>query len=339
MMPLLHHSLPFQRRKADMPCWNVLSEEEGQRLDRILARLMPGVGLRGRRRACSSNMVAVNGRVARESLKVRAGDRVELFSSPFLSLPKERNSVSELPKVLEIHPHFAFVYKPAGLHTLSLAGRPNANLEQFLPNLLNISGAKLLNRLDYPTSGIVITSLDRQGESLYRQEENLGRVKKVYLALLEGLLQHPVLADMPLDGNGRERVRILPGRVDPLRQTRIRPLAWFNTSELSLLTSEFTAQNEKIPSELTLAECSITKGSRHQIRAHCATLGFPLMGDRRYGSSLYPKDPAHERFFLHNALVIFKDFSIHANAPWVSLLEKNFASCSKRMEKWRASFL
>lgn len=334
-MTLTKPSSSFQRKEADRFFWEVLPEEEGQRLDHVLERLMPEVGLRGRRRACSLNLVMVNGLPRKESFKVRTGDRVEiapsLLSSPYL----EKQDFSENPRVLKRYPSLAFLYKPAGLHSVSLAGRPEPCLEQFLSRLLKTPGAKLLNRLDFPTSGIVAAALNSQGEALYHREEDLGHVKKYYLALLEGKFPQTTLADIPLDGNGREKVRILPGCCDdPLRQTTITPLAWLKSAEFPLLRAQFSVQREAPPSILTLACCSIKKGARHQIRAHCAALGFPLAGDRRYGACFCPKDSTQERFFLHNTLLVFPDMRIHAEAPWLSLLEKESKECARRIKEW-----
>lgn len=323
-----------------MPCWTVLPEEEGLRLDHVLQRLLPDIGLRGRRRACASGLVTVNGSPVREAFKVRAGDLVETMPARSLS-PADEPGGSTAPyedaaHVLQIRPPLAFLYKPAGLHSVSLAGRPCPSLERLLPRLLGVPKALLLNRLDCPTSGIAAAALDNRGEALYHEAENAGRLEKRYLALLEGELPETLLADMPLDCSGGKHVRVLSARgAAPLRQTLITPLALLDGSALKPLTALLPILKKgRPPAAVTLAGCVIAKGARHQIRAHCAALGFPLLGDRRYGSCLQPEDG--ERFFLHHALLCLPGLRIQAPVPWLAALEAAAPGLSLRITDWLA---
>ena len=336
-----------------MPCWTVLPEEEGLRLDHVLERLMPDIGLRGRRRACASGLVSVNGRPARESFKVRAGDILTLipdspardFRCPSSSLPDpgstEGRAFSEdPPRLLRKSAHLAFLYKPAGLHSVSLAGRPGLSLETLLPHLLEgTSRARLLNRLDQPTSGIVAAALDTRGEALYHEAQESGHMEKRYLVLLEGQLSHSLLASMPLDTDNRECVRSLPGHhPDPRRHTEITPLALLNsTGVIQALGLASPSWQGQPPSVVTLAGCVILMGARHQIRAHCAALGFPLLGDRRYGAGFHPATSLPERFFLHHARLCLPGLQVQAVPLWLESLDKTVPGAAPAALSWLGS--
>ncbi|MBQ9106112.1 MAG: hypothetical protein IJY48_08340, partial [Mailhella sp.] len=71
----------------------VLPEEADLRLDRVLARLVPDMGLRGRRRLCELGLVLVNGHPARESRKMREG---EVVSLAFMTPPDEAEAKAAL---------------------------------------------------------------------------------------------------------------------------------------------------------------------------------------------------------------------------------------------------
>ncbi len=323
-----------------MPSWTVLPEEEGLRLDHALERLMPNTGLRGRRRACASGMVTVNGRQAAASFKVRAGDMVALASPHGIPLcsasaalpfqkqgfPGENGVPADQPRLLQASPHLAFLYKPAGLHSVSLAGRPELSLEAQLPRLLSTLEGRLLSRLDYFTSGIVTAALDSQGEAFYRAEEDACRIEKRYLALLEGEVSKEVLATMPLDASGLKRVRVLPGhQPDTRRHTSVTPLALLESSRVMQALQLSLSWQGQMPPFLTLAGCVIVKGTRHQIRAHCSALGFPLFGDRRYGASLHPPHNVQEQYFLHHGALRFSETGIQIAPPWLDSMEKSTA--------------
>ena len=114
----------------------VLPEENDVRLDRVLERLLPDMGLRGRRRLCELGLVEVNGRPAPPSRKMRPGDAVEVReaapadaptpSAETLATDAHRNRLfpEDNPRLVTRTPHLAAVYKPASMHTEALAGKP-----------------------------------------------------------------------------------------------------------------------------------------------------------------------------------------------------------------------
>ena len=316
----------------------VLPEEADLRLDRVLGRLVPDMGLRGRRRLCELGLALVNEHPAKESRKLREGDVVSVASGAELSTsegntPEVRPAApgeaaplfpDDKPRVIRRSRRFAFLHKPAAMHTESLAGKPGDSLQSLLSQLLGPlpDRVRLLNRLDYPTSGLVTVALGEEGMNDYQNYQDAGQTEKRYLALLEGEMEHGMLASQKLILKNRERVLVeLARHPDPRRHTVVDPLAILELAPLlrRLGIDKLDWQGTP-PRYVTLAGCTILKGARHQIRAHCSALGFPLLGDRRYGASFHPAEQDGETFFLHHACLLLPGFEANVVPPWLSLL-------------------
>ena len=315
----------------------VLPEEADLRLDRVLGRLVPDMGLRGRRRLCELGLALVNGRPAKDSRKLREGDVISLaeggdsptaerVEAPVARAPGEAAPLfpEDRLRVIRRGRRFAFLHKPAAMHTESLAGKPGDSLQSLLPQLLgSLPGrVRLLNRLDYPTSGLVTVALTEEGVHDYQEFQDAGQTEKRYLALLEGEMEHGMLADQRLILKHRERVLVeLMRHPDPRRHTVVDPLAILELAPLMRrLGLDRLDWQGTSPRFVTLAGCTILKGARHQIRAHCSALGFPLLGDRRYGATFHPSEQDGETFFLHHACLLLPGIETNVIPAWLGHL-------------------
>lgn len=310
---------------ADEPVSIVVAESDaGKRLDAALAGLLPGMGLRGRRRACELGRAQVNGRARPAAYRTRPGDvltlaaRKEGGDGAFLSravapvLTPEKAEAGGL----------AALFKPAGMHCAALAGKPGICLGDLLAGLPG--SARLLNRLDCATSGIVMAALDAEGERRWKEAQDGGLTRKHYLALLQGRLDGGRMVKQRLILKGRERVLVeMADHPDSRRHTLIVPLA--------RIAPECLRNRTMWEGEATLAGCMILKGARHQIRAHAAALGHPLLGDTRYGAEGRPA--AEERFFLHHGRVELPGFTASCLPDWLEALGEE-ARCAG--EAWLA---
>lgn len=186
---------------------------------------------------------------------------------------------------------------------------------------------RLLTRLDAATSGIVLAA--RHGEALrrFRLAERRGMVRKTYLAVVQGRLENPLLLTARLDMAGQRRTRLLDQEdPDPARHTRVRPMAAVSFPGPARCSSGADgsspspeparpepAQPEPA-GDLTLVQVNIARGARHQIRAHLAGAGFPLLGERLYPA---PASPAGFRLYLHHAHVQLPDgFTAFCMPAW-----------------------
>lgn len=323
---------------APLPHCVVSPAEAGQRLDHVLARLVPSLGLRGRRRLCEEGRALVNGRPGRGAYRLRAGDLLSLAGArSSTETQADEPSVLAPARVLGRTEHLAALDKPAGLHSEALAGKVGDSLQARVEAAFPGASPRLLNRLDYATSGLVALALDAEGAGLWRQAQDQGLTEKRYLALLEGELTEERLMRQRLILKGRDRVLVeLADHADFRRHTLLRPLATLDARALadSLEAAEGGVWREAAPRRVTLAACRILKGARHQIRAHAAAAGFPLWGDGRYGAAWLcegrpREDAGHaglkaeaERFYLHHGRLSLPGWTVWSAPRWLELLDR-----------------
>jgi 23S rRNA pseudouridine1911/1915/1917 synthase len=308
---------------ADPDGWLIPAECAGERLDRVLGDCPApdaGIGLRGRRRLCASGRVLVDGRPAGSGHKLRAGQRIVVLPAP------AQFQSEELPRLVGQSDDLAALYKPAGWHSVRLAGDgghdsvegflaavPLANAE---PNFVPC----LLNRLDRGTSGLLMLARTASGRERWRQAERAGRIAKRYVALVEGVFSAPLHIRRALDVAGRAKVRIKVrasghDAADPLRHTLAAPLGALTPAQAAVL---FPGALDIPP--LSLALCRIRLGARHQIRAHLAAAGHPLFGDSLYGGREAPG------FLLHHIRIDAPGFSAFCPPPWLARLPRHLAA-------------
>ncbi|MFN3414018.1 MAG: RluA family pseudouridine synthase, partial [Thermoanaerobaculum sp.] len=141
----------------------------------------------------------------------------------------------------------------------------------------------VVHRLDRDTSGTLLFARCREAQKTLSQAFFNHRVRKVYHAVVSGVppWQH-ITVEHPLreDGDRQHRTVVDWERGKPAR-TELR-LLWVFSPEKALVEA-----------------CPVT-GRRHQIRAHLAALGLPLLGDTLYGGS-----PAAPRPLLHARFLVF----------------------------------
>lgn len=267
--------------------WTVAGEADGWRLDRAAGLWMPESGLRGRRRLIESGRLLVDGRQRQPGYRVRAGQRLQLVAA---EVPKTVFEAADVPIVADAG-RYAAVAKPPGLHSASIAQSAAQSLEGLLPELFPGRDARLLSRLDRLTSGLVPVAFTASEADRYREFENAGRVVKTYLAVVHGRLDGPRGIDLELDTANRAITRVLdrPSR-DPRRRTEAEPVA--------------------VDGPVTLVRCRIAKGARHQIRAHMAAAGHPLVGDPLYGKG------EGTGLFLHCAGLVCPELEAACDPPW-----------------------
>lgn len=316
----------------------------GQRLDYSLRLLLPHLGLRGRKRRIESGLVLVNGRPSSAAYRLRPDDVVALARADSIApagdgadvaltdgtaqVPEVARSApggesptatGDAARLLGVQGAYCFFYKPAGMHSVSLAGGTGHSLEALLPDLLrggcgNAANPQnptspadqektpwptLLQRLDCGTSGIVCAAFDPEAEQTFRKNESVGRCEKRYVALLVGQLQAAATVKNALRTDKRSKSLVVESGADKTRWTDFLPLCEMDAADISACPASGRASGQTfdpfpnmsgeaacVPARegrLTLVGCRIRRGARHQIRAHAAFLGHPLWGDVLYG--------------------------------------------------------
>jgi 23S rRNA pseudouridine1911/1915/1917 synthase len=269
----------------------VNSAMSGQRLDKALEQLLPGAGLRLRRRLIESGRVLVQGRPATPSLKVLQGQRLDLLVEEAPSAPAPKIAIVKRTM------SFAALLKPAGMHSSAIAGRSEPCVEALLPGLFPDAQPVLLNRLDYLTSGLLLVALKPQAQKDYAIMDTM-KVTKEYVAIVVGQLDESLELRRVLDADDRRRTRVL-AKLDPERRnwTFVWPLEELPGGALGTLTK---------------VRVQIYAGARHQIRAHLAAAMLPILGDPLYGEG----NDGAARLFLHHRRIAFPRFEAEAPENW-----------------------
>lgn len=221
-------------------------------------------------------------------------------------------------RLVAANAEFAAFFKPAGLHTARIAGNAAPSLEEIVitqwermrPPGSALPPPTLLSRLDNPTSGIVAAAFTPDAMRRFRQMEADGKTEKLYLAVVRGDMTSPIVVRNILDTDNRKKTRVKKtDSPDPTRHTRSAP------------QEAFAARGEP-GTPLTLVEARINRGARHQIRAHLAHAGFPILGDTLYGDP----DDAHA-LHLHHACLELPGFSAFCPPAWIPCYKSVSNSC------------
>lgn len=270
----------------------VTEDMAGKRVDRALADHIPGYSRTRAQEALKRGMVEVDGRRAKASQVLLAGQRLTLLETPDTAPPlDERRPLPEsggppLDIIFE-DADLLVVNKPAGMVVHPAPGHLTGTLVNALlahaPGLATgdqPSRPGIVHRLDKDTSGLLIVAKRPEAHlGLARQMKDHSMVKR-YLALVEGQMPVPEgVIDAPIGRDARQRQRM--GLVSTQQGGRAARTRFRVLDE---------AQGR------SLLELQLETGRTHQIRVHLAAVSHPVVGDDVYGRAQPPSPP---RQFLH----------------------------------------
>src|SRR6267154_2493189 len=284
------------------------SGDAGRRLDLFLSERVPQLSRTRIQELIREGNVHVDGQTARASHRVAAGESIEIAVLPRPALVA---APEDLPlDLLLVDDDFVIVNKPAGMVVHAGAGHARGTLvNALLHRLGKLSGTGgalrpgIVHRLDRETSGAIIVARNDAAHENLAEQFRSRNVRKVYLALVHG--------KMPRDSGSIT----LPISRDPRRRTRM--TAREKTGRHARTDWRVIARMDRC----TLVEAVLHTGRTHQIRAHFAAIGHPVVGDTLYGAPRGLRAgtrnlPLLERNFLHAARI---GFSHPSTGAWVEV--------------------
>lgn len=281
-MAVSHNAVAGAGRTLDAA---LLRVETPGRLDAFVRRAC-GLSRRLVRRLIAEGAVRVNGRPARKGICLRPGDEVRLPALVGL-LPEPHLPV----RVIYEGTDTAAVDKPAGMPSHALDPRERGTAAAFVlgrwPETRGVGdplAPGLVHRLDTGTSGLLLVARTPARFAALRAAFAAGRVEKRYLAAVAG--RPPA----------RATVRIALAR-DPADRRRMRPVG----PGLRGWPAETRITTVRYGRAAALVAVTMRTGVTHQIRAHLAALGHPLLGDALYGGPAAALGPG--RHALHATLL------------------------------------
>jgi 23S rRNA pseudouridine1911/1915/1917 synthase len=251
--------------------------DEGSRLDRVVLRHLAGAPRLTRTRVqrwIAEGRVAVNGSPQRKpAARVGAGDAIAIAWPDDTPLDRPGPAAEEAPlRVLFEDEHLLAVDKPAGMVAHPTYGHAAGTLMNALVGRARAwpdgTRPSLVGRLDKLTSGVVLVAKSAAVHAALQRELASARSEKDYLALVYGRLP----------ARGRIDLRL---RRDPTNRRRV--LASPHTGSPSLTEFERRQSAAGPGLRVSLVRCRLRTGRMHQIRAHLAAKGWPIVGDPIYG--------------------------------------------------------
>lgn len=275
-----------------------------QRIDNFLIKRLQGVPRSHIYQNLRSGQVRINGKRVKASYRLQKGDIVRI--PPVISRNNKLTNNLVESKFISFDILFhdstlLAINKPAGI---AVHGGSNVSfgiIEQLRAQNLNWKFLELVHRLDRDTSGILLLAKKRSVLVGLHQQIRERKIEKRYLVLVKGKWQNKKQnVKLPLikyiTSSGERRVTVA---ID--KKT--------NTRDITAHTVFFLRKTWK---NFSLLEAELKTGRTHQIRVHLAYLGFPIVGDEKYGDFHLNKELKKtgvnnrlNRMFLHaNKIVL-----------------------------------
>ena len=290
----------------------VPEEAAGTRLDRFLAE---SLGSRSRAQSLiEAERVLVDGRPRPKRHAVQPGEVIEVAAPQ--TTPAQPTAAPPPFAVVYADEQLLVVDKPAGVVVHPARGHHTGTLAQALESQGAGGGepsrAGIVHRLDRDTSGLLVVAKDERVHRALRALLTARRLRREYLALVEG---HPSARtgtiDAPVGRDRHDRLR-MSIETDVPREAR----------------THFEV--ERLLSASALLRVVLETGRTHQIRVHMAAIGHPVCGDPVYGAA---GRYGLTRQFLHAERLTFEHPVTHQPLDLRSPLPQDLRHALERAER------
>lgn len=298
---------------------------EGQRLDVVLARLLPEYSRARLQAWIREGVVLLNGSPARARDKVEAGDRVQVTPMQVTETDWTAQPIPLQP--LHVDSDLIVIDKPANLVVHPGAGNPEGTLVNALlhafPELATLPRAGIVHRLDKDTTGLMVVARSLRAHASLVEQLQTRTMGREYLALVAGEVTGGARIEAPLARHPSNRLKraVVAGGKPAVTEYSI----------------------ERRWPGLALLRCRLQTGRTHQIRVHLAHVHLPIVGDPLYSAGLrLPRGLPSE---LREALQGFGRQALHAfrlalthpasGQPmrWESPLPEDFRTLLERLDQ------
>lgn len=283
--------------------------ESEQRLDRFLKKYLSEAPQSFIYKMIRKKNIKLNDKKANPDTIIVEGDTVQLYlADETIEKFKGKDEVIKstlIPKIIYEDDNIILINKPVGILSHSADKEYGNNIVDSMIHYLHVKGEynprlektftpSICNRLDRNTSGIIIGAKNYASLKMINDSIKKGNVNKYYKTIVKGIIKKDETIEGYLIKNEElNKVRILNEKKDDSKKviTRIKPLA--------------------ISGEYSLLEIELITGRTHQIRAHLASIGHPVIGDIKYGDKktnrYFQEKYGLDSQFLHAYRIVFNE--------------------------------
>ena len=304
--------------------------DAGQRIDKFLSKAMPDMPKSLMYRLIRKKDIKINGKRCDISDKLNAGDIVRVYVKDDLSSAKTPDTTfrtaSEIIDVVYEDDNIIAVFKPVGVDPHSGSGSQSDtmidriklylfNKGEYRPDKENSFSPALCNRLDRNTAGLMIAAKNAEALREINSAIRDGLIHKIYrcVTVCPPPENEAVITAWHKKDDGRNIVRITDSPAEGFKEIK---------TGYKVISQASNGQ--------CLLEITLYTGRTHQIRAHMAHIGAPLLGDGKYGNIA-----ANKRYGVYRQLLCAcgLSFSMPDDSPLAYLNRLSIQAPQQEFEK------